>query len=189
MNYRNIELLVLTSIILICSYATYKRNLIWKTDLSLWTDVLKKSPNKARSHNNLGVYYSRGKAYKQAVRELKEALRLKPHYYYAHFNLGVVYQNIGLYNQAIVQYREALHPKPKDLYGHHYKKIGRFRLKPFVADIHNNLGVCYFAKGLVEDAISEFEQAIRINPDHADAHYNLGIIYKLKNSHEKIGGR
>jgi len=112
---RYIEFLILTCLVVGYGWATYQRNFIWKTDLSLWTDVLDKSPNKARGHNNLGIYYHQSKSYEQAVRELKEALRLEPHYYDAHFNLGVVYQKIGLHNQAIVQYREALHPKPKDL--------------------------------------------------------------------------
>ena len=31
--------------------------MIWKDDLSLWEDIVKKSPNKARGYNNLGTSY------------------------------------------------------------------------------------------------------------------------------------
>lgn len=29
----------------------------------------------------------------------------------------------------------------------------------------------------MDEAIDEYEEAIRIDPDYAEAHYNLGIIY------------
>jgi len=36
---------------------TYSRNRIWNSDIELWTDCVKKSPNKDRPHNNLGNAY------------------------------------------------------------------------------------------------------------------------------------
>ena len=45
---------------------------------------------------------------------------------------------------------------------------------------HNNLGLAYERKVMLDQADSEYRQAIRINPDYAQAHYNLGRIYFLR---------
>ena len=44
-----IEPVVLVSLLLVFAAAAYQRNLIWKDDLSLWSDVVKKSPTKVLS--------------------------------------------------------------------------------------------------------------------------------------------
>ncbi len=40
---------------------------------------------------------------------------------------------------------------------------------------HNNLGIALMRSGRLQDAIAEYEQALRIKPDFARAHYTLGI--------------
>ena len=40
---------------------------------------------------------------------------------------------------------------------------------------HSNLGVALAQTGEIEEAITQYEEALRIEPDLADAHYNLGI--------------
>ena len=41
------------------------------------------------------------------------------------------------------------------------------------------LGVALYNKGLIDEAIAEYREALRINPGDAEAHYNLG--YSLYN--------
>jgi len=77
MKCRNIELLLLTGILLVYSYATYQRNIIWKSGTSLWQDVIRKSPNKARPYKNLGVAYYRDNIYHQAITQFKKASAIK----------------------------------------------------------------------------------------------------------------
>jgi len=51
-------------------------------------------------------------------------------------------------------------------------------INPNFAMAHYNLGVAYYGnKGLDDEAILEFKEAIAINPNHAEAHYNLGVTY------------
>ena len=46
---------------------------------------------------------------------------------------------------------------------------------------HNNLGnALYNQQGRIDEAISHFQEAIRLKPDHADAHNNLGLAFAKK---------
>jgi tetratricopeptide (TPR) repeat protein len=45
---------------------------------------------------------------------------------------------------------------------------------------HVNLGADYMDQGQIEDAIAEFEEAIRLDPDNALAHFNLGVAYQYQ---------
>ncbi len=39
---------------------------------------------------------------------------------------------------------------------------------------HNNLGNALLKKGQIDEAISQYQEAIRMKPNYAEAHYNLG---------------
>jgi spermidine synthase len=45
---------------------------------------------------------------------------------------------------------------------------------PDTADVHNDLGIAYAARGLLPAAIAEFRQALALDPDSADTHWHLG---------------
>ena len=50
-------------------------------------------------------------------------------------------------------------------------------MNPDISESHNNLGLAYSALGRVDEAIPEFEQAVKLSPDYAAARYNLGVAY------------
>ncbi len=43
------------------------------------------------------------------------------------------------------------------------------------ADSHDNIGMALQAAGRPQEAIGQFDRALRLNPDFAQAHYNLGL--------------
>ncbi|MEO8903174.1 MAG: tetratricopeptide repeat protein [Polyangiaceae bacterium] len=45
---------------------------------------------------------------------------------------------------------------------------------------HNNLGTLLFRKGYSDEAIGEFQEAIRLKPDLAEAYTNLGVAFGSK---------
>lgn len=45
------------------------------------------------------------------------------------------------------------------------------------ADVHYNRGVGYEGQGKLDEAIREYQEALRVNPNHVDAHCNLGTDY------------
>ncbi|MBU4413538.1 MAG: tetratricopeptide repeat protein [Proteobacteria bacterium] len=154
-----IEIIVILIISASYGFATYQRNFIWKNGLSLWSDVIRKSSEKARPYNNLGRAHLVEKKFFQAIPYFKTALKHNPYFSYAHFNLGIAYQGLCQYDNAIAEYKKAL-------YG---------TRQPYFAELHNNLGVCCFNKGWIDMAVEEFRGAININPEFSDAIYNLRI--------------
>jgi hypothetical protein len=99
-------------ILIALSSATYMRNSIWLSELSLWQDVVKKSPRKARAYNNLGsIYFSKGLT-DETILQYKIAISLNPRYVQARYNLGLTYLKAGFVELAIEQFKEALMINP-----------------------------------------------------------------------------
>jgi spermidine synthase len=45
---------------------------------------------------------------------------------------------------------------------------------PETSEVHNDLGIAYAARGLLEPAIAEFRRALELDPDSAQTHWHLG---------------
>jgi len=62
-RYIKIAVIVLLIIASINTVLTYQRNKTWESEYTLWSDCIKKSPNKARPNNNFGlVLFGEGKS-------------------------------------------------------------------------------------------------------------------------------
>jgi len=146
-------------LIALYSIATYNRNLVWKTEISLWEDAVKKSPSKPISHYTLGVYYSRAKRYEDALREYNLALKLKPAYPEAYYRLGEHYFNLGSTEKSIENYKIAL------------------RINPEFFEAYLSLGNAYLAVGKHKDARECFNNALAFTED---PHYIKNIRDVLK---------
>ena len=85
LNRRALQISV-ASLMLILASLTILRNRDYATEISLWKDTVKKSPDKARVHNNLGYAYLLAHCDNQARREFAAALQLDPDNYKARFN-------------------------------------------------------------------------------------------------------
>jgi tetratricopeptide (TPR) repeat protein len=198
---RKAVIYVMVLAVISLSATAYARNAVWQSEEKLWEDVIKKSPHKARPHNNLGMlYYSRGRI-EEATKEFQTALKLKPDYPEAHNNLGSAYVDHGRIEEAIKEYQTALTLKPDYAEAHYnlgkvYHDRGRIEeaikeyqtalaLKPDYAKAHINLGIAYFNRGRIEDAIKEYQAALKINPNYDAARNNLEILYRMKGNRQK----
>jgi protein O-mannosyl-transferase len=156
-----VGIMVVGALVTVFSVATYQRNKVWQDKLTLWADVVQKSPQKARGYNNLGAAYADLNRWDEAIQEYKAALTLKPNLAEAHNNLGrAYYKGSGQYNDATQEYKTAL------------------SLKPDYAEAQNNLGMVYYDQGKLSDALLEYEKALKINSDYAIAYNNRGNVYK-----------
>jgi len=63
--------------------------------------LLKKNPNNAKIHNNLGLAYQRTGQTRRAIRAFRKAIRCDASFAEAHYHLGTTYQKSGSVAQAI----------------------------------------------------------------------------------------
>ena len=179
--------------LIIASVCTYKRNKVWRDDLSLWADCVRKSPLKERPHNNLGIALKNQGRLDEAVDAYRESIRINPEYAEAHLNLGTVRYNQRRYDEAEVHYLNAIrfnfrYAKGYNNLGTVYYQQGKFgqavtcykraiKLKYDYVDAYRNLGSAFYSLGKIADAIQYYSKAAAINPYYAAARTNLGIVY------------
>jgi protein O-mannosyl-transferase len=164
---RFFAVLLLLSLIIFYSFTTIRQNLYWYNPLTLYQYTLKFSPNSARVHRNLGLYYARKGMNNEAIAEYKKSIKLDSMLSDTYYSLGNVYEKENMYDEAIKTYRKAISLNPQNSSPHH------------------NLGLIYYKKGLVENALKEFKEAIRINPSYALAHHKIGVIYYNQNRYNE----
>jgi tetratricopeptide (TPR) repeat protein len=148
--------------VLLLTSGTYARNNAWKSEISLWQDVVSKSPEKARAHNNLGMAYYQNIEADKAIAEYEAAIRLDPNYHLAYNNLGVIYGARGQTDKRIAAYRKAV------------------SIDPTFAQAHINLGSAYLTKGQVDKAIYHLQTALEMKPSNAKAHSLISQAYERK---------
>lgn len=80
-----------TALVLALCLFTYQRNQLYRDQISLWSDAVLKSPDKARPHNNVGYAYTLQGDWDRAIEEFRTAVRLDPDYILAQQNLRKAY--------------------------------------------------------------------------------------------------
>ena len=198
-NVKNIRGLVLclACVVLVFSYLTYQRNVLWSDDVALWQDAVSKSPGNPRAYNNLGEAYRKKGNYQKAIYNYLMALRVNPGnpaitaQIYA--NLGASFgnrgNNYGDYQKAIDYGLKAIKLNPKNSMTYNnleyaYISIGDYeqalkygkkavKLDPQFDEALNNLGAAYGDMGQYEKATEFFERALKANPNYEEARNNL----------------
>jgi len=141
---RYIESALLILLVFIYGFMTYQRNLVWKDDVTLWTDNVKKAPANARAYEYLGLAYQNAGDIDRAIEEYKKSLILNPFQPDVHNNIGVSYFYNGETDAAIRHFRHAL------------------SINPSHRDAHYNLGIAYGEKGLLDLAEEEIRKGMQL---------------------------
>jgi Flp pilus assembly protein TadD len=154
---------ILVSVLL--GAATLARNAVWSTELTLWTDVVAKSPRKSRSRDNLGLALAHRRREAEAIVQFREAIRLDPKNVRAWNNLGVALVKTGRRAESAAALVAALHVDPEH------------------AEALYNLGRLYLDDGRYAEAAALFQRAIRHRRDYPDAYANLGVAWNQLGRH------
>jgi tetratricopeptide (TPR) repeat protein len=80
------------------------RNARWHSLLAMWEDCAGKSPDKSRTHNNLGNCYLLLGRHFSALAEYQRAVAIEPRNLEAQYNLATTLDTVGLLTQAIGPY-------------------------------------------------------------------------------------
>lgn len=151
-------LITVVAVILVLTVATVARNQVWRSEISLWEDNVRKSPYNARGHNNLGVAYRHKGRFDEAFTQFMTVLDIDPAMVEAYFNIGMIHENNGDIEEALKAYRKCLETKPS------------------MPAPHSNIGNIYFQQNRYPEALQEFDAAIALEPDFERLYYGRGQV-------------
>lgn len=202
--YDTAAVAALTAAIIVLTGASYARNDIWRSESSLWEDVMKKSPRKARAYRQFGSMYWESGQYDRSIAYFSKAIALSPLYTAAYNGLGVVYGRLGRLDKAAETLETAIRldprfPEAEVNLGIVYSMANRideailhFRralwIDPRMVEARVDLAIVYNRKGLLDLAAEEYRTALELQPGNADVRNNLGIVYGRKGEIDKAIG-
>ncbi len=122
------------------------------------SDVIELEPENLIAHNLLGKVSLAEKNFEKAESEFTKMIELRSDTFEGHFNMARMKFAQGDFDKCIEHCKKALQTRPVDV------------------RIHNILGMAYMRKGLIKDAVFEFNKIIDINSDFVPAFLNLANI-------------
>lgn len=150
-------------IALTLAFLTYQRNYVWSSDLAMWSDVMKKSPNESRGYMNMGIAYVERMEWKSAIKYLDQAIACNPRNYAAYSNRGMALFASGQPQRSLEDFNQAL------------------AIKDDYVEAYINRGNYYSSIKDYEKAIADYNKALNVNPASVEAVINRGNKYfKLK---------
>jgi protein O-mannosyl-transferase len=145
---------------------TFQRNGDFSSGIAVYEDTLKKNPDCWLACDNLGELYLDNNRNQEAKTLLEKAIQLKPDYADAHNNLGRLYDNLGNLSKAI----------------RHFQLSIQYQDTP---SAHRYLGNTLEKAGRIEDAIQEYENALKLDKYSLPAYNNLALAYKKINKRDE----
>ncbi|MBF0316846.1 MAG: tetratricopeptide repeat protein [Nitrospirae bacterium] len=163
---------IAVSLLLTFSYLTHDRLKVWKNDLLLWQDTVKKTPDSVVAHTNYAIALLQEKNLTAAEDELTIAVNHP--------------KKSRQQSSVILNTLATLHMKRTD-----YAKAEEFLKSAIEADpdnltARNNLGYLYMRRSelssndkhaLLTKAIALFEHALSVSPYLRHTRFNLGLCY------------
>jgi len=173
-NYGSfVPLSLVLSLLLIgaLAVATYARNSIYRTHVTLWAEVVKMAPHKRRAHENYGQALSSAGLYNEAAKEFKTVMALPDDGSVPlrdlYREIGVVDFRMGKFDDAIVAWQTGLRYAPND------------------PSLLNNLSIVYLQVGRFDEAAAAAQTALVGDPTMPQALNTMGQVYLMKKDYNK----
>jgi protein O-mannosyl-transferase len=131
---------------------------VWKDDATLYSSMLRDSPNSAYVHAVLGSYYYQRRDLVSAIEHHRRAFQLKPEFTESLLNLSAAEDEAGAVDSAFAHVRLLL------------------RLRPGYAAAWYALGNLHVRVDQPDSAVTAYEESIRLDPNFAQAENNLGVV-------------
>ena len=147
---------------------TFLRNRVWRTDETLWADVVRKSPRNGRGFMNYGLSQMRAGRL-QAARDLfLRAQSFTPNYPFLEINLGVVSGALRDTTAAEQHFLQAL------------------ALDPRLAPAHREYGRWLIDQGRSPEAIQHLEQSVALASGDVDSRRMLMSLAAARGDSERL---
>ena len=180
---------------------TYLRNIDWRSELSLWDDTVRKSPNKARPHAWRGYAFMEAGVYDRALADFNRSLAIYPAYASARQGRALALLSMRRYEDATADLDRLLAARPDSAVGWNARATARRAMKRYpgaLSDLdraaalapewaipHYNRGAMYAETGDDRRAVASFTRAIRRNPAYAAAFLARGTLYLRSGERER----
>lgn len=125
---------------------------------AMYEEVLRRRPDIAQVHVNLGVVLAARGDYDGAIRHYREGLAIDDRSFEAYNDLAAAYLEQKRPQEASAALAKALELRPDD------------------PDALFNLGMAYSQTGEVAKAARVYERVVVLTPADAEAHYRLGVL-------------
>jgi tetratricopeptide (TPR) repeat protein len=173
---------------------TFRRNEVWADGVTLWSDAVAKSPDKARPQYNLGQALVASGDLKGAIRHYQRAVEVDPGWVRAYNNLGATLEAAGRYDEAIPALERAIRLDPTHEEAHYnlgrvYLSSGKhpeeaaalfaaaLRLRTNWPEAYANMAAALNSARRFEDTVRLLNGASDVVRDNAEAHFNLGVAH------------
>jgi tetratricopeptide (TPR) repeat protein len=135
----------------------------------------------ADAHNMLGLSLALVGRTADALDAFDQALRLNPRYVEAHLNRAVLLNDLGRMEEARAAFEWAEHLGKPDATG--FPAVVGNRL----ANAHAELAAEYRAAGALDQAIAQYEEALRLRPGFADIRLAYARALMERGRHGEAG--
>lgn len=146
-------------IIVLFSFLTTQRSVVWKNDISLWSDTIEKYPNIALAYDSRGIGLKQKNYPMLALVDFTKAITLAPNNPLYLANRGNIYNDLEQYSKALDDYNKAL------------------EINPNLSQIYNSRGIVYAKMKNYAVALENFDKSIELKPNSAGAYINRGTLY------------
>jgi tetratricopeptide (TPR) repeat protein len=179
---------------------TYARNAIWRDELTLWNDTVRKSPMKARPYYCRARVHMQARAFGPALADCQSALRIDPKNVPALNNRGAIYSMMGRHREAIEDYTKLLKMNPafKTAYfnrGKSHLQLGQYAgalddMNAYLAhDPLDEEGYLYRAKIHIkllayDEASADLLQGLRLNPSNQQLLHQSAALSYLREEYD-----
>jgi tetratricopeptide (TPR) repeat protein len=183
---------VFSIIVMVYSCLTIVRNTVWKTNLSLWRDVVKKSPAKARPNINLGIAYCRLLKPLRAIEQFTIAIKLEPENEKIYYNRAKVYLSNNKVDEAVLDLNQSILLNNEFAEAFDSRGGAKLRLNQLDAAITDcsiaiellpelesawfTRSKAYLFKGEIERALNDLNVVIDFHPDFVAALINRALV-------------
>ncbi|OGW44889.1 MAG: hypothetical protein A2132_02675 [Nitrospirae bacterium RBG_16_43_11] len=183
-------------LVVIYSAGTIARNVVWKSDVILWSDAMEKYPQSIIVRLQIGSYYARSGDFGRAATEYREVLNREPENLVALNRLGAIYLEKGDLNTAVILFEKALKIMPYSMYTSQnmariYKERGQLNLanrhllivlgfSPHDLRIFEQLAENYMEMERIDDFHRMMTMALAEDPGNPGVRRALGLIYMYK---------
>jgi len=173
-------------------FATWERNTVFGSALTLWQDTVVKAPANPRAHHQLGNALAAAGRLDDAVLSYETALPLAPGDAALHVSLAGVLLQLGRPGEAVAEFQAAVRADPgsasaqvglaaalvrlgrRDEANAHYEAATRLGVN--AAEGRRLFGRALAEVGEIDEALVYLEEAVALDPQDAGARVILGMV-------------